>query len=76
MESNWVLITERQPENAGNYLVTTLIHYTDELNDIYLKEVKTAFYSAFDDEWIVRENEYCLHGEVIAWQKLPKPYGE
>jgi len=74
METNWIDIKERLPEELKNVLVT--INYDEELHLAYLK----------DGEWkIWIDDELMLNGDawidnslnqkgfgVIAWMELPK----
>jgi len=74
METNWIDINERLPEELKNVLVT--INYDEELHLAYLK----------DSEWkIWIDDELVLNGDawidntldqkgfgVIAWMELPK----
>lgn len=74
METNWIDINERLPEELKIVLVT--INYDDELHLAYLK----------DGEWkIWIDDELVLNGDawidntldqkgfgVIAWMELPK----
>jgi hypothetical protein len=74
METNWIDINERLPEELKNVLVT--INYDDELHLAYLKDGKWKIW--IDDELVLNgdawiENTLDQKGfGVIAWIELPK----
>lgn len=59
----WVRVTERLPENSGNYLVTLI----DGFGDI---EIWVTPFDSFG--W----GSTYVGDEVIAWMPLPEPYKE
>lgn len=79
--SNWILVTEKLPENDGEYLVTyilegkadvyTLMYFTniDELHD------KAGWYdwSEYNCDYIDFEAPNC---RVAAWMPWPDTYKE
>lgn len=74
METNWININERLPEELKNVLVT--INYDDELHLAYLKDGKWKIW--IDDELVLNgdawiDNTLDQKGfGVIAWIELPK----
>lgn len=70
VESGWIPITDRLPENNGTELENVLIS-TDE------GDVQIGFYDDEEKTW----NIYCDDGTawpvmVTAWMPLPEPYRE
>lgn len=63
----WIPVSERLPENSGNYLITYC--YRDEIETqeaVYVKDEK-------EDKWFdITDIEITL--AVIAWMPLPEPY--
>jgi len=74
METNWININERLPEELKNVLVT--INYDDELHLAYIKDGKWKIW--IDDELVLNgdawiDNTLDQKGfGVIAWMELPK----
>lgn len=63
-EQRWIPVSENQPKEGGDYLVTLCF-------DIYgetVREVRKNFFCILSKKWLY-ENE-----DVIAWQPLPKSY--
>ena len=65
-EPRWIPVSERLPENSGNYLITYC--YQGEI------ETQEAVYAKDEeDKWFdITYIEITL--AVIAWMPLPKPY--
>ena len=78
----WIPVSERLPEEYGEYLITWKTSDVSDLLFISVCEYETSYeYDAekhrFKGEWIV--DDYMLaHSdyEVIAWMPLPEPYKE
>ena len=85
-EPKWIPVSERPPEEDGEYLVLYYIQskyksyvYDVRLftNDLY----KIDEYDFYDKKgqkgWVYYDREYgfCEDNSVIAWMSLPKPYG-
>jgi hypothetical protein len=74
METNWIDINERLPEELKNVLVT--INYDDELHLAYLNDGKWKIW--IDDELVLNGNAWIDNTldqkgfGVIAWMELPK----
>lgn len=64
-EPKWIPVSERLPENSGNYLITYC--YQDEI------ETQEAVYvEGEEDKWYdITDIEITL--AVIAWMPLPEP---
>lgn len=58
----WVPVTERLPEESGNYLVTTLNLERDK--KIVIERLFLG------GKWLIRDKD------ILAWMLLPKPYKE
>lgn len=75
-ENGWIPVTERLPDKAGNYLVTSELNYYhggcwDTNDDGTTHSMAIAYYDGTDK--IGRKN-YWNHGYVKAWQPLPEIY--
>lgn len=83
--TGWIPVTERLPEEAGDYLVTTRWADTDKFRTDVLEYGTPANKSVieshpervFDNRYAFGEWwDYCMENveEVIAWMPLPKAY--
>lgn len=70
-EPRWIPVTERLPEDSGEYLVSVI-----DREDEGYKQVGVAWfahptdYNIKDGEW----RELMIDEEVTAWMPLPEPY--
>ena len=72
-EPRWIPVSERLPDNSGNYLVS-VIDGSGEDDD----------YEAVDVAWFAHKKDYNIKESkwqelgvdetIIAWMPLPKPY--
>ena len=65
-QQRWIPVSERLPEESGDYLVTTKWKGSYS-GDVYI-ETNMAVYRKKSKEWD------CV--DVIAWMPLPQPYAE
>lgn len=67
----WIPCSERLPEEGGRYIVTEKRFAIDD-------EKHKGRYQIIVEEAIFSNNKWCRANffEVLAWMKLPKPYGE
>ena len=64
-QTEWIPVSERLPEESGNYLVTYC--YQDKI------ETQEAVYFEDEDKWFdITDIEISL--AVIAWMPKPEPY--
>ena len=68
LEQRWIPVSERLPEEDGEYLCTVQTHDidTDNVIDEYIN-----FCDFIDSGWCVFDDE-----TVVAWMPLPEPYRE
>lgn len=70
-KGKWIPVTERLPEEDGQYLITVKYkHVDDRYEDIYAEHGEWS-----DGRW----NMFCFGHcgeveEIIAWMSLPEPY--
>lgn len=64
-QTRWIPISERQPNEGGDYFVTTLI---DVGGKEPARETRKNFFCILSKEWLY-DNDF-----VVAWQSLPKSY--
>ena len=65
-QTRWIPVSERLPENSGNYLIT--YYYRDEIETqeaVYVEGEENKWYDTTDIEITLA---------VIAWMPLPEPY--
>ena len=70
-KTGWIPVSERVPEDSGEYLVTVI----DEDVETY-KHTGIAWY-AHPKDYDVKEGDWrelMIDEKVIAWMPLPKPY--
>ena len=70
-KTGWISVSERVPEDSGEYLVTVI----DEDVETY-KHTGIAWY-AHPKDYDVKEGDWrelMIDEKVIAWMPLPKPY--
>lgn len=64
--SRWIPVSERLPENSGNYLITyCLLDKTETQEAVYVKGEEDKWYDITDIEITLA---------VKAWMPLPEPY--
>lgn len=68
MKSNWIPVSEKLPENSGDYLVTTKSARV-EMMMFSAKHKKFNTYDKMSDE-----DAKIFAISVIAWMSLPEPY--
>lgn len=72
--SRWIPVSEKLPEESGEYLVS--VEDVDKDDDY--NAVGIAWFAHPDDYNAVGKGEWRELGideEVVAWQKLPTPFG-
>lgn len=67
----WILTSERQPKENGNYLA--LYRTSDGTASL---EFMMVDHCNAGGGWLHEENGRKAYKKVIAWQPLPKPYRE
>ena len=69
-ERNWILVTERLPEDGCGVLVTVNGKHN---NIFFVNALEIAEYRNTEG-WIIEGYLDWLDPNVIAWQPLPEPY--
>lgn len=72
----WIPVSERVPEDSGEYLVSVIDEYNEDQS--YYKAVEVAWF-AHKKDYDIKESEWRELGideTVIAWMPLPKAYSE
>lgn len=73
-EPRWIPISERLPEDSGEYLVSVIDEYNEDQS--YYKAVEVAWF-AHKKDYDIKESEWRELGideKVIAWMSLPLPW--
>lgn len=66
----WIPVSERLPEEDGQYLITVKYMHVDGYDDIYAEHGEW-----YDGRWDTFCFGHCGKVEgIIAWQPLPEPY--
>ena len=67
----WIPVSERLPEEDGQYLITVKYkHVNDSYDDVYAEHGEW-----YDGRWDMFYFAHCGEVEdIIAWQPLPEPY--
>ena len=68
-EPHWIPVTERLPEEEGEYLVTSVYQYYRDGRKTYKVTVDRWSRNGAGKEWVATSND--AH---IAWMPLPEPY--
>lgn len=69
-EQKWVPVSERLPEENGQYLITVKYVHVDGYDDIYAEHGEWV-----DGKWDMSCFGHCGEVEsILAWMPLPKPY--
>lgn len=68
-EPHWIPVTERLPEEEGEYLVTSVYQYYRDGRKTYKTTVDRWSRNGAGKEWVATSND--AH---IAWMPFPKPY--
>ena len=66
---HWIPVSERLPEEGGDYLTTISFDIGDEEP---VREVYKNFFCILSKKWLYREHDEY----VTAWMPLPEPYKE
>lgn len=84
MVKDWIPVSERLPEEDGEYLVTTCWELFDEkyvrtyewANDLY--KISHYAFPKHESGWCLYNSDYGYieQDDVIAWQPLPEAYTE
>lgn len=75
-EPRWIPVSEKLPEDSGEYLVSVIDEYNEAQS--YYKAVEVAWF-AHKKDYDIKESEWRELGideKVIAWMPLPKAYRE
>lgn len=67
-EPHWIPVTERLPEEEGEYLVTSVYQYYRDGRKTYKTTVDRWSRNGAGKEWVATSND--AH---IAWMPLPEP---
>lgn len=71
-EPHWIPVTERLPEESGQYLITVKYEHVDGYEDIYAEHGDWN-----DGKWDMFCFGHCGKVEdIVAWMPLPAPYRE
>lgn len=71
-EPHWIPVSERLPEEDGQYLITVKYVHVDGYDDIYAEHGEWT-----DNKWDMFCFGHCGKVEnIIAWMPLPEPYEE
>lgn len=71
-EQRWIPISERLPEEDGQYLITVKYKHVDGYEDIYAEHGEW-----YDGKWEMSFFGHCGEAEgIVAWMPLPEPYQE
>lgn len=69
-QTRWIPVSERLPEEDGQYLITVKYKHVDGYDDIYAEHGEWT-----DGRWDMFCFGHCGEVEdIIAWMPLPKPY--
>lgn len=70
-QTRWTLVSERLPEEDGQYLITVKYkHVNDSYEDVYAEHGER-----YDGRWDMFCFGHCGEvEEIIAWMPLPAPY--
>ena len=69
-EPHWIPVTERLPEESGQYLITVKYEHVDGYEDIYAEHGDWS-----DGKWDMFGFGHCGKVEdIVAWMPLPEPY--
>ena len=70
-QTRWIPVSERLPEEDGQYLITVKYkHINDDYDDIFAEHGEW-----FDGKWDNTIFGHCGEVEnIIAWMPLPQPY--
>ena len=73
-EPRWIPVSEKLPEDSGEYLVSVIDEYNEDQS--YYKAVEVAWF-AHKKDYDIKESEWRELGideKVIAWMSLPQAY--
>ena len=71
-EPHWIPVTERLPEENGQYLITVKYKHVDGYEDVYAEHGEWE-----DGKWDMFGLGHCGEVEnILAWMPLPEPYTE
>lgn len=71
-EPHWIPVTERLPEESGQYLITVKYEHVDGYEDIYAEHGDWS-----GGKWDMFGFGHCGKVEdIVAWMPLPEPYKE
>ena len=63
--SDWIPVSERCPENSGDYLVSISFDIGDK---DHVREVKKDYFCILSKKWLYEEEN------IVAWMPLPEPF--